>query len=186
MAARDEVIYRIDRDGLLTDFNPQWDRFAAANGSPELSRRKIRRRLLWSFIQDPETRHAHHTLIDRARARRGLIDLPFRCDSPALRRYMEMDILPLDDGGIEYRCRTLRTETRPAMPLDARATEASAAFVRMCSWCKQVDLGGDRWVEIEEAVGPLGLLSRERFPSVTHTICGQCLKKLEEEELGNG
>lgn len=158
-----EVSYRIDRDGLLTAFNPHWDRFAAANGSPDLAGKKIRGRLLWSFIHDPETRHAHHTLIHRARARGGLSKLPFRCDSPALRRYMDMDILPLDDGGIEYRCRTLRMEPRASIPLTAPGRDASGPLLRMCSGCTRVELGDNRWVEIEEAVAPRGLLSQEYF-----------------------
>ena len=180
-AAQEEVIYRIDRNGLLTALNPQWDRFAADNGCPDLAARKIRGRLLWSCIDDPETRHAHHTLLERARARGGITGLPFRCDSPTLRRYMEMDIMPLEDGGAEYRCRALRSETRARMALIGPSEATSGQLMRMCSWCKRVDLGENNWVEIEDAVAPLGLLLQKQFPRITHTICAACLKRLEEE-----
>lgn len=47
-----EVVYQIDRNDCLVQFNDQWDRFAANNDSPHLVGEKISKLPLWNFICD--------------------------------------------------------------------------------------------------------------------------------------
>lgn len=174
-----DLVYRIDRNDLLVGFNRQWNHFARDNGAPGLLREKSYKKPLWSFIHDVETRHVHQTLLNKVRLGKAIKGLPFRCDSPALRRFMKMDILPLADGKIEYRCRTIRTETREAVPINSANAGNGESLLRMCSWCKKVDAGNDKWVEIENAISLLGLFTQARVPAITHTICDACASKLD-------
>jgi len=179
MTNRDgEVIYRIDGNDALIEMNEQWDAFAIRNKSPHLVQQNVMRCNLWTFIQDPETRHLHKTLVYRVRAKKKILNLPFRCDSPALRRFMEMDLLPLARGVVEFHCRTIKTEPRDAVALLVPGRPAGQDLIRMCSWCKKVDVGAGHWVEIEQAVASLRLFERDSLPHITHTMCDACLEDL--------
>jgi len=173
-----EVIYRIDRDDLLVFFNDQWDLFARDNDGPQLHSQKIHKRSLWDFIHDAATRHLHGTLLKRVRANSRMLNLPFRCDSPAVRRFMEMDILPLHDGKIEYRCRIIKTELREALPIIAGNINDGESLLRMCSWCKKIDAGNSSWVEIEDAIKFFDLFAKTAVPQISHTICDVCMKNM--------
>lgn len=178
-----EVVYLIDRNDILVQVNDQWDRFAVHNNSAHLCRQNVIDHSLWTYIQDAATRHVHQTLLSRVRRKRRIRNLPFRCDSPGLRRYMEMDLLPLERGGVEYRCRMIREEARDAVPLmEPKVPPSATGYIRMCSWCKKVDVGHNHWVEIEEAVTSLKLLERDSLPPISHTMCDACLEDLGVEE----
>ena len=177
-----EVIYQIDKNNLLMLFNSQWDRFATDNDSPHLVGERIVTLPLWDFIQDAETRHLHETLFKRVRDKEKAVrKLQFRCDAPTLRRFMEMDILSLPDGVIEYRCRTLRTEPRDPVPVATTYKHGSEHFLRMCSWCKKVDVEKNTWYEIEEAIELLGLFSEASIPAISHTMCNACLEQMTDD-----
>lgn len=177
-----EVIYQIDQNNLLVLFNDQWDRFATDNDSPHLIGERIVKLPLWDFIHDAETRHLHEMLLKRVRAKEKAVrKLQFRCDAPTLRRFMEMDILPLPDGVIEYRCRTLRTEQREPVPVTTAHKQGGVFFLRMCSWCKKVDVENNTWREIEDAVELLGLFSEAHIPPISHTMCNACLEQMTDD-----
>ncbi len=172
-----ETVYQIDADDRLVVFNSQWNRFAIENDARDLMQDHITNQVLWHFIRDSETRHLHQTLLQRVRQSGHTLTLPFRCDAPALRRYMEMIIAPLDNDAIEYCCRTLRTEQRePLRLLDPAASHNEhGAMLRMCSWCKNIDTGGTGWMETENAIAHLHLFDTESLPRITHTMCDACL-----------
>ena len=172
-----EISYRIDRENRLVDIGGDWDAFALENETPAVRRDAVLGRPLLDFITGAETRHLVEILLTRARAGSPLLRLPFRCDAPDLRRFMEMDIVSPDGVAVEYRCRVLRTEARKPVQV-ANAAPDAARTMRMCSWCKKVHLTRDVWVEVEDAVTRFGLLEDEAPPQVTHGICNVCLEKL--------
>lgn len=170
-----EVRYRVDAMDRLVAFDDPWDAFAIANGAPELAGGAVTGWKLWAFIAEADTRSLHKALLARVRADGAVTALPFRCDSPELRRFMEMDLVPLADGAVEYRCRTLRTEARaPVAALDPARRGQPEAFIRMCSWCKQVEVAPGRWDEVEAAIRHLRLFDETPPPGVTHGICDTC------------
>lgn len=177
-----EVVYRIDRDDILILFNDEWNRFAQENGSSDLIGDKVYRRSLWDFIGDVETRHLHETLLANVRSRGEILNLPFRCDSPVLRRFMEMNISPVGNGWIEYRCRIVKTEVRDHVPLIAGESVSSESFLRMCSWCKKIDAGSGSWLEVEDAVKVLRIFLEEHIPQISHTMCDICMSSLTDEK----
>jgi len=175
-----DVVYRIDQHDCLVYFNKAWDRFAAANDGASMSSGRVHQQSVWDFIQDPETKHVHQVLVKKVREGDNVKDLPFRCDAPDLRRYMEMDITLLEDSVVEYCCRTIKTEPREPMPVSSPQSNDDS-LIRMCSWCKRIDVGTNQWVAVEEAVTRLGLLSKPNLPGFTHTMCDDCMERLERE-----
>ena len=95
---------------------------------------------------------------------------------------MEMDIAALANGKIEYRCRTMKTESREAIPLHSGNAETGESLLRMCSCCKKAYAGNATWLEIEDAISLPGLFSQETVLPITHTICDACANKLTDAD----
>jgi len=173
-----EVRYRIDADDILVDLNPAWDRFALDNGAPELRGDRVRHRRLWAFIADPDARELHRRLLERLRSTGRAVTLPFRCDSPDTRRFMEMDIVPRADGAVVFHCRLLRSERRRPVALSDAGAGQAGPLVKMCSWCKRIEVAPGDWRELEVAIRALKLFEVDPPPGVSHGWCGTCLDAL--------
>jgi hypothetical protein len=179
-----DVQYRVnDRDEIVF-VNEAWGPFATANGDQRLATAEVLGRPLWEFISDPTTRHLYRDIL--ARVRGGVpVRFTFRCDSPACRRLLEMQVAGEPGGGAEFRTRVLSEVGREPQPLLEPDRPHSGEFVRMCGWCKKVDLGG-RWAEVEEAVSHLGLIDRLLLPQLTHGVCEDCYARMVETLRGPG
>ena len=131
---------------------------------------------------DEETSAIYHFLLGKVRTDGTPVEVPFRCDSPDCRRHMSMEMVPVAEGLVEIRSRLIRRESRdPVSLLDARV-DRSDELVRMCGWCKKIDLGAQAWVEVEEGVRALALLDAHRAPGLTHGICPSCRDHLYRTE----
>lgn len=178
MAEQDELTYRLNRQDEIISVNEAWDRFALANDAPELAAGRVLGRSLWEFIADVNTQQVYRDLLARVRTGRS-VRFPFRCDAPYERRFLEMQIRPLEDGQVEFRTKTLAIERRPAVALLERPTGAAEGLLRMCSWCKKVYADG-AWVEVEEGIARLRLFERPVVPMITHGMCDHCAAKMAE------
>lgn len=174
-----EVVYRIDGEDRIAWVNPGWDRFAEENGAPELVALAIAGRSIWDFIKGEEVCYLHRSLLERVRHGRHLFDLPFRCDGPDARRFMLMDLWPLPERGVEYHCRLRLYQAREPVALFQPDIPREGEPLRMCAWCRRVELVHSQWVEVEEAVDALELFLRARPPPIEHTICPRDRKLLE-------
>ncbi len=182
-------LYRIDREDRITHVNSAWLSFAEENWNIDLGR-GVLQRPIWDFIADTETRHIFRAMLAKVRESRRTISVPFRCDSPHIRRFMEMEIVPLPDNNVQFNCSLLRTERRPYMGLLDPASDRSDEYLTMCSWCKRIRLGADEWVEVEEAVKRLDLFESEGLPQLTHGLCNGCyeiaMEKIKEARTDKG
>lgn len=177
-----EITYRIDAHDVLVEVAGDWNEFTAANGAPEMRTDKVLNRPLWDFIHDDDTRQLHKSLLKRARGRHEMKGVPFRCDGPAIRRYMTMDITLLEERSVLYRCRIVRTESRPSIDFFHNLHGRGDVLLSMCSWCNKVEMPNQTWQEIEEAVTQMGLLELPYPPRMTHAICDVCMVQLLGEE----
>lgn len=166
-------IHGVDRTGRIISVNDEWVDFARENDAPELVRGLVVGRPLWEFIEDRETRHLSRFLLEKALGSGRTMTIPYRCDSPGVRRFFEMKIVPLDDGTVEFRSRCLKTEAREAQPLLERDAARGEGFITICSWCRRIRLG-DEWVEADEAVRRLDLFASASLPQLTHGLCASC------------
>ena len=171
-------VYLIAPDDTIVFVDQTWISFARENDTPELAAESVLHRLLWEFITDRETRHLYSVMVSRVRETGEPITIPFRCDAPDRRRFMEMEISLLPDGVVQFDTRVLRQEISDSiLLLDPRANRLSE-FLTLCSWCKKALLPEQGWVEVEEAVASLSLFDGSLLPQLTHGICPVCSEAL--------
>jgi hypothetical protein len=166
--------YEIDERDVLVDVDAAWLLFARECGAAELGVEKVLGRSLWEFVSDVQTISLYVEIFARARASRTTVVVPFRCDGPEVRRFMELSISPGNrPGNLALVGRLLRTEHRPPVALLDPLVPRSESFVRMCSWCKKVQVG-EEWLEVETAVSRLELFGEPVLPQLNHGICDSC------------
>ncbi|MCE9615974.1 MAG: PAS domain-containing protein [Lentisphaerae bacterium] len=171
-------IYRIDASYRIVAVGGSWAEFALANGGDNLLPDDVLGRPLWEFVTDDNTRHLYRMLIDRVVHTRVAVSIPFRCDSPDKRRFMQMSIAPHATALCEFTSRMVRVETRPPQVLLADQERPRMGTIRICSWCKSVEVAASRWEEIEEAARQMEFFAAASLPFVTHTICPKCNERI--------
>jgi hypothetical protein len=173
--------YELDAEFRIQAVDAAWSAFALANGAPELVVPPgPLGHSVFGYLKDATTAHLYHRLFEHVRRTGRSVAFPFRCDSPGLRRFLEMKISPLEPAGLHLETRVVRLEARSPVALLERGARRSAQFLSMCSWCKAVEVAGG-WRELEDAVVALRLFEREALPMLTHGICAPCQERLEGE-----
>jgi len=171
--------YQVDENDTLTAVDESWLRFARENEASHLTRELVVGRPIWQFVTGAETRHLYGSLFERARSTGSVRRIPFRCDSPERRRFMELDIVAAASGALELQSRIVREEARAAVALLRPTAERSKATVDVCSWCKRIHADGARWLEVEEAIDQLDLFGAT-LPELNHKTCPECAKHVRE------
>ena len=166
--------YQIDSGDRIRFVDSSWLDFARKNGAAELAEPLVLNRPLWQFIAGKETQHLYGLIFDAVRDKQKTATIPFRCDSPECRRYMELSIAPLPNDGLEIAASLIREEPRPYVRLLDPNIPRGGELVTICGWCKKVLVPDEDWVEVETAVRCLNLFSAEALPQITHGICGGC------------
>ena len=169
--------YWIDGENVVQSISDNFMAFACENQAEELDVHAVVGKSLFEFIGGTETRHLYMVLIDKVRKEQRETVVPFRCDSPSLRRFMELRVSYQGNGTVRFEGRLIREETREPVPLLDEAVSRNDAFIRMCSWCKNVAVDAG-WVEVEEAVARLRLFETEVLPQITHGVCDACSRRI--------
>lgn len=178
-------VYHIDHADQITDVDNEWLDFAARNGAPELTRDHVLNKELWQFVSDPDTQLIYRMLFDAVRTKLRPISVTYRCDSPMLRRYMELTCLPRPKLGIELRSCIIREEPRPRAPILDREQPRSDEVATLCAWCKRYKVSEFDWREIDDAVTQLEFFSSPKLPQLSHGMCPTChVAKLKEIRNG--
>lgn len=165
--------YELDARLHLVAADEAFANFALANDAPELVPPGPLGRSLMSFISDPTTAHLYAELFRRVATRQSPLTVRLRCDSPTLRRFLTLTISPRASG-FRLVSHVERVEERDPQPLLGREqATGTGALMRMCSWCKRMDVHG-AWLEVEEAVATLRLFEHAPPPRLTHTMCRTC------------
>jgi hypothetical protein len=172
----DEMLYRLNERDEIIFVNEAWSDFAKANGGEGLVAPRVLGRSLWGFVTDATTRQIYFDVLKRVRAGHQ-VQFRFRCDTPLLRRLLEMDVCQASAGVTDFRTRVIWVEQREYQVLLEPDRASSDAFLHMCAWCKKVDIGG-KWAEVEEAVSHLRLFERPLLPQLTHGICHACYTEM--------
>lgn len=165
------ITYRIDSKDRIDFFNEEF--VAAAKMTDMGDPSGFFGTPIWDFFADEATAELYRTVYERVRSTRGSANLAFRSDAPDSRRSIQMQLKWLNNDGIEHACRVGLEEKRPPLLLfDSRAPR-SESFVKLCSWCGQVQIY-PQWIEAEEAcrllMGPPG----HPLPQLTHGLCPVC------------
>ena len=175
------MIMRLDARDRIVDVNDAWLNFAVDNGAPALSREGVVGKSLWDLVTDLDMSHLYRLLFDRVRQRGSSVNFDFRCDAPAERRFLGLQINLLPDQGLEIRTAVDALETRPVVDLLSADSQRSGATLEICSWCKQVRVGESDWREVEAAAEVLGLLDASTLPRLAHVTCPDCYERVMAE-----
>ncbi len=167
-------ILKIDCLDKIIWVNDHWLDFARENGAPKLAESSLIGQSLWKHISDISTTHLYQTLVTKSRQELLFFTIPYRCDAPDLRRFMEMDIVPDVDGNISFESVVLKLEPRAPVRLLDPTIERSESFLYMCSYCKKLQVDKAHWSDVEEAIVKLNIFSDPRPPQISHTICPVC------------
>ncbi len=166
------TVYRIDRADRIVYVNEAWNEFARLNGADGLHLRVLGRSL-WDFVSGRDVMPLLRDWFSRIRTSGMIARTRFRCDAPDRRRHVEIAIFPRLGGVLEVQTQSVSEEPRPAVSLLTNVPDRSGDSLAVCSWCKRARVG-KVWLEIEEAVGVLGLAGDDPLPTVTHGICPVC------------
>lgn len=168
--------YQIGPDKRIRWTSPNWDRFAHENGASELADGRVLERPLWEFIEGDAARRLYEDVIDHVLESGEVASIPFRCDSPDVRRFMTLRIERTSTSMIELAAEMLRAESRAPVALLSSECPRSGEAIDLCSFCKRVETPDARWLEVEEASRILGLEAREECPPLHHVVCDDCEK----------
>jgi hypothetical protein len=172
-----DVWYVIDEFDRLTEASDGYFGFAAQNQFADAD--ADIGRSLWSAVSDETTRTVQKSLVRRVRRSGQSLALPFRCDSPAVRRELSLEIgTHAGVGWIRFSVQPISEEPRPPQPLLDLSVPRSARTITMCSWCDRF-MVGRAWVEIERAVEELGLMDGAVLPAIGYALCDRCGSMLE-------
>jgi hypothetical protein len=177
MSDAEPLLYSLDERDRIVRVNDAWTAFALDNDAPELAREQVLDRPIWEFLNDSTTRQIYRSLVSRVRAGREA-RFPLRCDSPDLRRYLNMIITPARENHVSFEVVVVAVEPRPTQRIWDRRTIRSDRLLVVCAWCKHVHVNGE-WMEIEDALTPLRIFESEPLPALTHGICGACNRAME-------
>lgn len=129
---------------------------------------------IWKFISGIETTFLYQEIMNSVRTRNATVRLPFRCDAPDCRRYLEMAITPLPEAGLEFNSWIVREEPRETVALlDIRVSRTSD-IITMCSMCRKIKLSDNTWMEVEAAIHALDLFAEPELPQISHGLCRSC------------
>jgi len=167
--------YRINADDQIISVGENWEAFAAENDAPDACfAPHIIGSSIWDHIKDPETLHIYKALVAKVRYTLQPVTLPLRCDAPDLKRYLEITLTPEQENDVSFQSKTIRVESRPINDLLDTCKPRSDELVRICSFCKKIDIGGDQWVATEIAVALKGYFNQIPLPRLTHSVCPVC------------
>lgn len=172
-------IYRIDKDNNIAYVCNNYILFAKDNYAPQSCvPPDVIGKNFFDFIKDKETKNIYYAIIETVRIKKKEIRIPLNCDSPNLRRFIETTITPLANNYIEFVNMIIRVAERNNLELLDSNIERSNNRIRICSFCKKVDVSKDEWVEVEEAITILNLFNDSKLPALTHGVCPICYEQI--------
>ena len=92
--------YRVDGNDVITYVSEAWVEFARQNGAATLDEASVVGRSIWDLIAHAPTRELYKLVFRKVRVGKTVV-LPFRCDAPRLRRYMQLSLTPRPGAAIE-------------------------------------------------------------------------------------
>jgi len=173
------TIWRVGADDVITAVAGAWEAFATANGAPALASDAVVGRSLFDFIQGEEPQRIHRLLLlaVRSRSEGDTLAVPFRCDSPDMRRYMQLELACEDGGAVQFRATLLRAEPRPHLRLLDSAERRAPGLLVSGSFCLRIRGPDEAWLDLDDAVARLELLGPAP-PKLVYGVCAECLGSL--------
>lgn len=173
-------IYSIDALNRIVFANAAWLGFM--RGEPgtsnahrdELTIQSVIGRPIWEFVEGTQVRQLWEVLYQRVRAVGAPVFVAMRCDTPSLRRVIDLELHPLSDRSIQHVYECVWSEARPAVALLDPAYPRDDRSLLSCAWCSRIQVRIGAWEEIEDAQLALQILAMQTLPSVRKGVCSPC------------
>lgn len=170
----ESVIYELDANNNIVAVNQRWQSFALTNNAPELSDELVIGKPLMQFISGNITKRFWETFLEKIRLTNAEIHLNYRCDSPDLKRFMQIKAYRGEGERLYFESALLRTESRTTPIHFKRAQQRNADTKVRCSFCNNI-LYKNHWVEAETFVTG----NRSVTLDVIYGICPACQTSLD-------
>ena len=178
MASNPSVVYRVDATDRIVAVNDEWRAFAEANDSAGLA--DPLGESLWQHIGDQGSRDLYTLLLTSIRVSGRSVTYPYRCDSPTLRRLMEMSVFPVDDGALDFSSRVVSTEPLPHAVMFGQSLPYSIGRVDVCGNCRKVR-DRDRWSDVIDLFRRGRITARRNTFTAMYRICPDCHDSLRRQ-----
>ena len=169
------TVHRVDATDRICYIDDGFRQAAGEAGVPQLAEDVVGT-WLFSAFAGYEAKLWYMVLLDHVR-RWGAASVPFRCDTPVLKRWMTMKMTSMPQGGIEFTSQLMQEEGRAKVDFLSWQGKRSLSMVVMCGWCKRIRsvIG---WLEIEEAVNTLQVFKEAVPPSIEYGICDEDFSRI--------
>jgi hypothetical protein len=157
-----------DRDRIV-EVCQTWNRFARANDGDGCLDHEIVNRNIREFIRGEATLMLLDTLIMQVRRLGKQLERPYRCDSPHMKRFMEMRI-DRDGERVRFVHRVVRTEPVAVPVRFGFDRRGSMNRIVRCSMCNRVQVHC-AWMEADDACAS-GYISGQQL--VIYGVCPGC------------
>ena len=167
------TVYVLDGKDVIVDVNDAWNNFAKDNDAPELVSEHVVGSSLVDYVTGDITKMFVQTVLQNVRTIGDPIHRPYRCDSPSLKRYMEMSIEP-DGRHLQLTHRVLKMEnTACTVHFNTPPTPDTPQTTSRCSSCGRVEAQKAVWVEADDLCTP-DHGANDVTVTVQYTICPVC------------
>lgn len=171
--------YRLDARDRIVEVGGDWDRFAIDNGAEELVSGVILGMPLRTFIAGDVTRMFVEALLARVRLTGRPAIIPYRCDSPGVKRFMEMSLESIGAELIsEHRFLSEQVMFSPLSCVAAREPGARDVLKR-CSMCSRLTDRSGQSCEPDDYPNPSG-----RTVRVIYHVCPDCQRRVQTRLAG--
>lgn len=168
--------YTIDSNDIIVSIGDNWHAFADDNAwDGPVQPRDVVGHSLWRFIQGHEVQHLYQAIFGRIRNGHPCQPIPFRCDSPVERRYLELNVEARPAGHLHLRSTIVRSERRHPVKVLEPDISRSSLLLKLCSVCKKMRVSPDYWAEIDQGMVYLRIFEADRMPQLSHGLCSPCL-----------
>ena len=172
----------VNRDNVIVEVGEDWLTQAEAGGArDQLAVNKVLNRPIGQFAKDDNTRMYIAACLSLCRIKKTTIFRPYRCDSPTHQRYMELELVPYENGQVEMVHYLLKSEPLQKSLNIEDVTELSdqvaalnegVGYTLRCSMCNSIQLPGtDEWLDPADYVQ---LECARPHLNVIHTVCNCC------------
>jgi hypothetical protein len=169
--------YRLDARDRIIEVSGEWDRFACDNGAEELAMDSVIGVPLRSFISGDVTRMFIDTMHARVRMSGRPMIIPYRCDSPGVKRFMEMSLAAIGTDLVSEH-RLLSEHVMPrALVFRSASDGRPQAWTKRCSMCNRLAMPDGRLVEPDQFAETKR--ADGQAVGVIYFVCPECKIKIQ-------
>lgn len=170
--------YTIDGNDRVISVCENWNSFGCIHGAGEGSLgSSMLNQSIWSLIACDDTVHLYQILVERVRELKMSAHIPIRCDSSGVRNILNLEVSSGAGRNVTFKTQGTGTTQEDSLPLPVSKRVRGDKLLRLCSYCRKIDLGNGQWEEVEVVLARMNL-SDQVLPGLTHGVCNSCYKEL--------